>query len=212
MNSSTQLKSNRNLKFLMIFIFFVVTALLQGCLSSTTNKTSLGTLTGEIMHLAQSELLIMGENSKTLVKTDENGKFAASLTPGRYQLLMQSSNGELVVIKRDIQIENNLTFIVTDVDLIPVPQVISVSVPLIYDTSAIIEWETNIESDGLIEYGTNELYGFASYSDTDLKTRHRIQLYDLLPDTTYHFRIAASRYNLDSARSYSRDYAFTTTP
>jgi hypothetical protein len=90
--------------------------------------------------------------------------------------------------------------------------VLSVAVPLVYDTSAVIEWETDIESDGFVEFGTSELYGYSSYGGSELKTRHRVQLYNLLPATTYHFRINASRYSLESARSLSRDFTFTTEP
>ncbi|GAB4279151.1 MAG: hypothetical protein Kow0029_22910 [Candidatus Rifleibacteriota bacterium] len=186
--------------------------MLQGCLSSSKSRLNYGMLTGELPMMPNANLLVVGDNSEVKIKLDSEGKFAAQLEPGRYQLLAQGDDGKLVVIKRDILIENNLTFTVTDVDLIPIPAVTSVSVPLVYNTSAIIEWETDIESDGFIEYGTNELYGFSSYADTELKTSHRVQLFDLQPNTTYHFRISASRYNLDSSRSYSRDYAFTTEP
>lgn len=205
--------SKPNLKMIAgTLLSLLLVALLQGCLSSTVTENGNGTLAGELPQIANTDLILLGSDSRISIKTDENGRFAASLAPGKYQLLMQSLGGELVVIKRTIQIENNLTFIVTDVDLIPIPKVVSVSVPLIYSSSAIIEWETDIESDGYVEYGSNELYGYSSYSDTELKTSHRIQIYDLLPGSTYHFRISASRYSLDSAKSYTRDYAFTTEP
>jgi hypothetical protein len=202
----------KNLKRLVITVILSLTILLAGCFTSSRSNVENGTLTGKIPHLAHSNLIAMNDKEKVPIQTDAEGNFIASLKPGRYQLMFQSDNGKLELIQSDIQIENNLTFKVTDVKLIPAPNVVSVSVPLLYDTSAVIEWETDIESDGHIEYGTSELYGFSSYAETELRKKHRIQLYELLPDTTYHFRIAASRYNLESTRTFSRDFAFTTEP
>ena len=61
-----------------------------------------------------------------------------------------------------------------------------------------------------LEYGTNELYGISTYVSTDLTTQHRVQLGSLAANTTYHFRIVASRHNLESSRYLSKDYTFTT--
>ena len=206
------LMPQKSLKSLVLTIVLTLTFLLSGCLNNSQTNIENGTLTGSLPLLTNSNLVAMTDNEKVPIKTDSEGNFIASLKPGRYKLMFQSNDGDLELIQSDIQIENNLTFRVTDVKLIPAPKVVSVSVPLLYDTSAVIEWETNIESDGLVEYGTNELYGYSSYAETDLKKKHRIQLYELLPDTTYHFRIAASRYNLESTRTYSKDFAFTTEP
>ncbi len=204
--------------WLTIKIFALMTAalaatFLPGCLSGpTSNQSDNGLLIANLQELGNADLVVSDQKNSYRVKADANGRFSLALPAGNYNLLMQSANNQLVLIKRDISIENNLTFAVTNVDLIPIPNVVSVSVPLVYRNSVIIEWETDFESDGYIEYGSNELYGFASYSDTELKKKHRIQIYDLLPDTAYHFRIVASRYNLDATRSYSRDFSFKTEP
>lgn len=200
-------------RLLLIVMILAGMAWLPGCLSNRATVTeNSGMLAAELPQFANASFLVSGSAGDTSVRADAGGRFSTALAPGRYQLLLQSSSGELVVVKRELIIENNLTLVVTDVDLIPIPSVVSVSVPMIYATSAIIEWETDIESDGYVEYGSNELYGMASYAETQLKKQHRIQLYDLQPATTYHFRIAASRYNLDSTTSLSRDFAFTTEP
>lgn len=187
-------------------------AAFSGCLNSSESEINGGMVAAELPQFANASFILRGSSGETAVNADASGRFSANLPAGRYQLLMQNSKGELIVIKRELLIENNLTLVVTDVDMIPIPRVTSVSVPMIYADSAIIEWETDIESDGHVEYGTSEVYGMASYADTELKTSHRIQLYDLQPATTYHFRIAASRYSLDSTISLSRDFAFTTEP
>ncbi|MGI6444918.1 MAG: hypothetical protein BWY02_01542 [bacterium ADurb.Bin157] len=99
-----------------------------------------------------------------------------------------------------------------DANLVPIPKVTAVKVSLVYAKSAIIEWETDIDSDGYAEYGTNELYGTVTHVESGLKTKHRVQLQELLPNTQYFFRIVASRYSLDTSKSYSANYTFTTEP
>jgi hypothetical protein len=190
--------------FLILFAAFV----LPGCNNGTnqTGPSTSGTLVGEFHQLINANLVIQNENIRQNIKSDSQGNFAVVLPEGRYKLFFQTNQESLTLIKEDLIIENNITLKVTDAELIPIPTVTSVTVPLIYDTSVIIEWETDIESDGHIEYGTNELYGFASFADTELKKKHRIQLYELLPGTTYHFRIIASRYSLESTSSLSKDF------
>lgn len=204
----------KNTKKILLVMFSVsLMAVFSGCLStSSEHETQVGIVSADLPQFANASFLIAGPDGDTSISADDSGKFVAMLKPGRYQLLLQKTNGELILVRRELLVENNLTLVITDAEMIAIPKVISVSVPMIYSTSAIIEWETDIESDGHVEYGTSELYGMASYADTELKTRHRIQLYDLQPGVTYHFRIAASRYSLDSTTSLSRDYAFTTEP
>lgn len=94
--------------------------------------------------------------------------------------------------------------------LMQIPLVQSVEVSLVYSNSAVISWETDIESDGYIEYGNNELYGMSSYVNTTMTKQHRMQLQDLQPATTYYFRIISSQYSLEGTKSYSQGYKFTT--
>lgn len=197
--------------FSRIFICIMLLALLQGCFDVNKPKTDQGYITGTLPVARNSWLVADNGATQTRIAVNDEGSFAAQLPAGRYQLLMQAGN-TLALVKRDVQIENNLTLNIVDLDMVPVPQVKSVSVPLLYSTSAIVEWETDIESDGYIEYGTNELYGYTTHAESDLKSRHRLQLYNLQPATTYHFRIVASRYSLESAQSISRNYSFTTEP
>ncbi len=191
---------------------FLLLSMLQGCLSSSKTPDQPGTLTGSIPLAGNLNLIASRNDMQTVIPIDANGNFRARLEPGIYQLYLQTKAGDLTLIRKTVNIENNVSVSIVDADLIPIPQVKSVSVPLVYDTSATIEWETDIESDGYIEFGNNELYGYSSYATTELKTRHRLQLFNLLPATTYHFRVVASRYNLESARSITRNFTFTTEP
>ena len=200
------------LKTLFVSCFVVVMGVFaQGCLSnSSQSSNNNGILTGKLDMAKDSLLLAVRDKTRVKIPVGKDGSFMAKLAPGRYQLLMQSKDGKLTIIKKSVSIENNLTFTVMNADMVPIPEVVSVSVPLVYNDSAIIEWQTNIESDGRIDYGKNELYGYSSYSDSELTIHHRVQIYNLQANTTYHFRIIASRYNLDSAQSKSKDYSFTT--
>jgi len=187
-------------------------AMLQGCLSSQATKNDFGVISGQLSAAANLKLIATNDGKEITIPVDSEGRFSARVSGGIYNLQLLAADGTITLIRRDVQVDNNMTVTVLDTDIVPIPQVTSVAVPLIYSTSAIIEWETSIESDGYVEFGNNELYGYSSYAITDLKTKHRIQLYNLLPATTYHFRVVASRYNLESARSLSRNFTFTTEP
>lgn len=205
------LKKQSQINFWVIAAIFAV-SVLPGCFNGKENETKLGTLTGNLEAAKSSQLVAMRGDEKILIPVGADGKFMARLAPGVYQLMLQNADGQLTLVRKTVQIDNNMTVTVVDAEMVPMPQVMSVSVPLVYSDSAVIEWETSIESDGYVEYGTNELYGYASYATTDLKVRHRMQLFNLLPATRYHFRIVASRHNLDSTRTWSRNFSFTTEP
>ena len=195
-----------------VFVAMIITAI--GCQSSNpaSSQNNMGTISGNLPAIKGAKLLAISETEEISIPLQDDGKFISQLPAGNYKLLMQTLDGKLTLIKRSVEIENNLSVSVLDISLIPIPRVVSVKVPLTYSKSAIIEWETDIESDGTVEYGTNELYGYSAGTEAELKTNHRIQLYNLLPSTTYHFRIKASRHNLESAQSISNDYVFTTEP
>ncbi|EKD82618.1 MAG: fibronectin, type III protein [uncultured bacterium] len=197
---------------LMALLTVLTMSTLQGCLSSHGTEDSTGVLSGKFSEAANLKILARSDDKEIAIPVDSEGRFSVRVASGIYSLLLQTSDGTITLIRRGVQVDNNMTVTVLDTDIVPIPQVKSVSVPLVYSTSAIIEWETDIESDGYVEFGNNELYGYSSYAVTELKTRHRIQLYNLLPASTYHFRVVASRYNLESARSISRNYTFSTEP
>lgn len=196
----------------VLFLGLLLLSMLQGCLATRKSEAQYGSISGSLSVAKSCNLLAVSEDRQVLIPVDGSGHFSARLEPGVYQLSLQAGDGTLTLFKKAVQIENNMSVTVVDTDMVPIPHVMSVSVPLVYSTSAIIEWETDIESDGYVEFGSNELYGYSSYGVTELKKKHRIQLYNLLPASTYHFRVVASRYSLESAQSISRDFVFTTEP
>lgn len=212
MNKIPSLINRRSRVILATVASLLMLGLLQGCLNAKSTENQLGSISGNLSVAKNLNLVAVCEDQQVIIPVDRDGRFSARLVPGTYQLSLQAKDGTLTLFKKAVQIENNISVTVVDTDLVPIPHVMSVAVPLVYSTSAIIEWETDIESDGYIEFGSNELYGYSSYGVTELKNKHRIQLYNLLPASTYHFRVVASRYSLESAQSISRDFVFTTEP
>ena len=204
---------NKNLIFTILLLFAAVINLV-GCSSSSDNslKGESGTVTGSLLDAANSNIVATSDAGEYLIPVDADGRFSANLPVGVYTLSYRSAsaNNKLVLTEKKLVVANNVTISVVDAELVPIPQVLNVSVPVINANSAIIEWETDIESDGYLEYGTNELYGVSTYVSTDLTTQHRVQLGSLMSNTTYHFRVVASRHNLESSKFYSQDYTFTT--
>ncbi len=204
---------NKNLIFTILLLFAAVINLV-GCSSSSDNslKGEYGTVTGSLLDAANSNIVATSDSGEYIIPVNADGRFSANLPVGVYTLSYRAAtaNNKLVLTEKKLIVANNVTISVVDSELVPIPQVLAVSIPVINDTSAIIEWETDIESDGFLEYGTNELYGVSTYVSTDLTTQHRVQLTSLMPNTTYHFRVVASRHNLESTRFYTQDYTFTT--
>ena len=199
----------------VLSIILVLVALfnLVGCSSSSENSlpSESGYVTGSLLDAANSNLVASSDSGEYVIPVDSNGRFSVSLPVGVYSLSYRSStSNKLVLTNKTFVVANNVTISIVDADLVPQPQVLVVNIPVVSAGSAIIEWETDIESDGYVEYGTNELYGVSTYVSDDLTTRHRVQISSLMPNTTYHFRVVASRHNLESARFYTKDYTFTT--
>jgi hypothetical protein len=92
-------------------------------------------------------------------------------------------------------------------DKIP-PNIYNINITDVVATSAVITWETDEESDSLINYGLNKNYGVYREPRFD-KTSHTIVLDDLQPGKTYYFRITSSDEN--GNQGISSDYSFVTT-
>jgi hypothetical protein len=72
-----------------------------------------------------------------------------------------------------------------------------------------IEWKTNEDSDSKVEYGKETSYG-SSKDNADKKSSHSLEIADLEPNTTYHYRVTSK----DGANNSttSGDNTFTTLP
>jgi len=76
-------------------------------------------------------------------------------------------------------------------------------------TTAKVLWDTDEPATSQVEYGLDTNYGNLTSEDPALVTSHTVQLADLSPTTTYHYRVISK----DGAenQAVSDDYTFTTT-
>lgn len=161
---------------------------------------------------ANGTLVASNEGGRYVVHVDDSGRFSANLPVGTYDLAMRASTGEkLELVNRTVVVANNVAISVVNAEMVPIPLVKSVTVTQAGSTSVIVQWETDIESDGCVEYGPNELYGSMTFVTSDLSIVHQAQITGLTPNTTYHFRVVATRHNIEASKFLSEDYTFCTT-
>lgn len=202
--------------FSSIFMLFLLITLfsLVGCSAGTNSSVTgdFGRVTGVYADAANSTIIAESEVGEYVIPVAADGRFSAGLPAGVYTFSYRSatSGEKLKLTNRTFVVANNMTISIIDASLIPQPKVLAVNVSVVNTDSAIIEWETDIESDGYLEYGTNELYGYMTYVSTEMTKMHRVQLGALNIGTTYHFRIVASRHNSEAAQTITKDYTFTT--
>jgi hypothetical protein len=88
------------------------------------------------------------------------------------------------------------------------PEITGAQVASVTDTGATVEWTTDEDADGLVDFGPTSAYG-QSLAQPARATSHAIVLMALSPHSTYHAR-ATSRDASGNAAS-SADLVFTTT-
>jgi Purple acid Phosphatase, N-terminal domain len=91
-------------------------------------------------------------------------------------------------------------------DKIP-PIIFNSKIDDITASSATIYWQTDKESDSLVNYGLNRDYGMVRDPISN-KTDHKIILDNLLPATTYYFRIIST--DSEGNQAISSDFSFVT--
>jgi hypothetical protein len=91
-------------------------------------------------------------------------------------------------------------------DKIP-PIIFNSKIDNITASSATILWQTDKQADSLVNYGLNRSYGLARDPIFD-KTSHKIILDELLPATTYFFRIIST--DDEGNQAISSDFSFVT--
>lgn len=63
--------------------------------------------------------------------------------------------------------------------------------PPVITWTPVLAWTTNEPADTQVEYGITTAYGSSTLLDTALVTSHLVYLADLLPGTTYHYRLVS---------------------
>lgn len=91
-------------------------------------------------------------------------------------------------------------------DTVP-PEVSAVEVVKNSDTSVTIKWQTDEDSDSLVNYGLQPDYGIVRIPGTD-QTAHEITLDDLEPGRVYYFRVVSA--DETGNQGISADYKFQT--
>ncbi len=89
------------------------------------------------------------------------------------------------------------------------PIISEVGADTLGETSATIEWTTDIPADSYVEYGNSENLGLNASSPM-LTTSHEIALTNLSPDTNYQFRVISKPIGGVGFQTTSRMYDFTT--
>jgi GH25 family lysozyme M1 (1,4-beta-N-acetylmuramidase) len=87
------------------------------------------------------------------------------------------------------------------------PVISNVSAGSLTDTSATITWDTDINSDSVVNYGLTTAYGTTS-TGTALVVNHSRTLTGLSASTTYHYRVKSK--NSAGQLATSGDFTFTT--
>lgn len=88
------------------------------------------------------------------------------------------------------------------------PAILLVTATSLATSTATVTWTTNELANAQIEYGTSTSYGFTSPLNTSFALTHSESLSNLLPETTYHYRVISA----DEAGNLatSTDEIFTT--
>jgi hypothetical protein len=129
------------------------------------------------------------------------------LTPGTLYYFRVRSEDPSGNVARDDNAGNGYSFVTEEVISNP-PQISGVTVTGIGSNTATINWSTNKPADSFVEFGFTPSYGRVTgfYS---LTSSHSVSLpQDLIPDTTYHFRVRST--DSDGNLSTSEDFTFTT--
>ena len=76
--------------------------------------------------------------------------------------------------------------------------------------TASISWNTNLATNSWVEYGFDAGYGFFTAIDNTMTTSHKVNLPDLVPNKTYHFRVRGR--DIYGTEAVSADATFVTQP
>lgn len=88
------------------------------------------------------------------------------------------------------------------------PIISNVGTSTLTSVSATIVWNTNENSSSIVDYGLDTNYGSVIGDSGAATTSHRVVMYNLLPNTTYHYRVRST----DGAgnETVGADHSFTT--
>ena len=147
-----------------------------------------------------------GLNSSHTVLTDANGNyFFTNMATGSFNGTISKNGYSPFTFNGMLAPKEKFTINVSLVPILPV--ISSVAALNITANSATIQWTTDQQTTSLVEYGATTGYG-STAADATPMTVHVVNLTDLQPSATYHFRVSST--NEHDISSYSGDFSFTT--
>ncbi len=124
----------------------------------------------------------------------------SSGTTYHFRVLSKDTSGNLAT-------SEDLTFTTQEIDATP-PVISNVQAGGLTQSSAMISWNTDEAADSQVEYGLDTNYGSTTALDPTLITEHNLQLSNLQPSTTYHYRVHSR--DASGNLATSDDFLFTT--
>jgi sugar lactone lactonase YvrE len=178
-------------------------------LALVTGGSIAGTITDSLTSLPLASATVSVTDAKNLTQTAltdnsggftisgiGSGAFTGSITKGGYTARTFSgtmASGQTLTLNAALS------------PILPI--ITNIAVSGITMNSATITWTTDQLTDSFVEYGTTSSYGSWA-SDSTLTTTHTVILNNLIPGTTYHFRVTSKNgYGLPSS---SEDNLFST--
>jgi len=123
---------------------------------------------------------------------------------------LSASNGNHVLSAKARDAAGNIAF-ASDVNITVsniAPIISGISVSTITESSAVINWTTNIPSTSQVNYGNTVSYGLSTLVDSTTVTSHSMILNNLAPGTVYHYQVLSGNAGINP--TMSGDNTFTT--
>jgi beta-lactamase superfamily II metal-dependent hydrolase len=168
------------------------------------------------------DALVMKDSTGTVIDTVAwEGGASAGLPEGWGSASLPSSPTGSSIVRTDVTVDthtyadwstaanngNPQTQGATPGDTTP-PVISNVLESTVSNNSATIQWDTDEDSDSVVEYGTSSSNYTMTASDSNLVTSHSITLGSLSPNTTYYYVVKST--DAASNTSTSSEYFFTT--
>lgn len=173
----------------------------------TTNEPA----TSEVIYGLSSDKLVNTVNDPNLIA--KHTITLSGLTPDTkyvYQINSSDAAGNTVNYSRARRYDSRYRYgVLAELSFFTVG-FRNIQISSVTETSATITWNTYkgdaFETDSFVEYGTTTTYGNLEGNST-LSSSHLVELVNLSPGATYHFRIKATT---PEGTSYSQDLTFKT--
>ncbi|HOX57241.1 MAG TPA: family 10 glycosylhydrolase [Candidatus Paceibacterota bacterium] len=136
-------------------------------------------------------------------KTEPHGKFAFfETTPGTYTITATGPDLGVTTTNVTVTAGTNLAVNLALPPESTPPIITSVSATILSESSLMINWMTDENANSAVDYGLTASYG-STLSNATLTVNHAVTLTDLIPNTTYHYRVRSR--NITGLQTNSTD-------